>query len=184
MTFPKNRGPFTQLSGDAMQQTLVRKLTPVADKIRDLGTKLGGYEYQVALVRTRWSGGKRNVGTEIVIDVRPILPTPKLISLDNQILTLQNVGLDEVGTIIVRQISPAYTEDELRGLGPQGEPIPTDQNFYYEIVLPRPLPEKPVRRRYQLRGTPDYQPTRFGWSVTLLKAGEERSRLDGSPDGD
>jgi hypothetical protein len=184
MTVPKSRDQFTVLDGNSLQNTLVRKLTHVADKVRDLGTKLGGYEYQVSLVRTRWSGGKRGNGTESVVSATPLLPTPKLISLDGQILTLQAVGLDEVGTVIVRQISPAYTEDELRGLGPQGEPIPPDQNFYYEIVLPRPLPEAAVRRRYQLRGTPDYQPTRFGWSVTLLKAGEERDRVTQLPEGD
>jgi hypothetical protein len=180
----KPRAPFTNLTGDQYANTLVQKLTPVADRIRDLRTRLGGVPYQVSLVRTRWSGGRRNHGTEEVVSVTPILPTPKVQALDSMNQVLQSAGLDEVGTIRVTDISPAYTEDQLVGVGPQGEPIPSDENFYWEITFPRPLPQMAVQRRYTVSGVPNYNPTRFGWSVALMKAGEERDRVTGTPGSD
>jgi hypothetical protein len=162
----------------------VQKLTPVADKIRDLRTRLGGVPYRVFLVRTRWSGGHRGRGVEEVLTAQELLPTPKVMSLDGQTWVLHSVGLDEMGDVRVADISPAYTEDMLMGTGAQGEPIPKDQQFFWEIVYPRPLPDAPVRRRYTPKSTPDYKPTRFGWSITLVKAGEERDRLTGLPQGD
>lgn len=175
--------PFTVKSGAEYAQTLIQKLTPVADKMRDLKTRLGARPYQVALITVRWSGGRRGVGTPEVAAMRPILPTPRVASLDSMTLLLQSVGLDESGTIRVSEISPSYTEDELRGVGPQGQSVPSDTEFFWEITYPRPAPAFAVKRRYQLRSAPMYNSTAFHWVVVLNKATEERDRIAGIPGG-
>lgn len=172
------------LSGNALANTLVQKLTPVADKVRNLKTRLGGRPYEAFLIHTRWSGGVRHKGTEEILSVTQILPGVQVSALTAQSQTLQSAGLDEVGTIIVSEISPSYTEDELLGIGPQGQPIPADQQFYWEITYPRPYPDAAVRRRYTVDSSPDYRATQFDWKVVLVKAGEERDRVTGLPQGD
>lgn len=174
---------MTQLDGDAYAKTLVQKLTPVADKVWNLATRLGGLPYRVFIVRTKWTGGKRNHGVEEVESVMPVLPTPEVGALTAQSQVLQAVGLDEVGSVMVTSISSSYTEDELVGLGPQGQPISDDRNFYWEIEFMRPLPDAPVRRRYVVKSSPFLDATAFGWAITLEKAGEERDRLTGQPAG-
>lgn len=172
------------LTGGQYRDTLVQKLTPVADKVRNLATRLGGRPYEVFLVRTRWSGGRRNAGTEEVLSAEALVPTPTVSTINALTQMLQSVGLDEAGTVVVSGISPSYTEDQLVGIGPQGQPVAVDENFYWEIVYPRPAPDAAVRRRYALQSAPDYRATRFGWTVTLIKAGEERDRVTGLPQGD
>ncbi len=178
------RGPFTDLSGNALAATLIPKLTTVRDKVWDLRTRLGAQPYTVSIVVTGWSGGRRNSGVEEVVSCVDITPTPTVEAMGSQTRTLHPVGLDEVGTVRVSGISPAYTEDELVGVGPLGQPIPADQNFYWEITFRQPTGQNPVRRRYEVRGTPEYNPTRFQWTVLLVKADENRDRNDATPDGD
>jgi hypothetical protein len=176
------RPPLIQLNGDALAQTLIPSLTPVRDAIFDLRTRFGAQPYEVFLVRTQWSGGRRNSGTESVLSVTPLLPVPTVQALDTMIRTLQTIGIDEVGAVRVTDISPAYSEDELVGLGPQGQPISADQSFFWEIQYPRPLPDQSVRRRYVARSAPSYDPTNFRWSIVLDKASENRQR-SGVPGG-
>jgi hypothetical protein len=171
--------PFTKLDVGHFRNTLCQKLIPLADGVRDLATQLGARPYRVFLVKTQWSEGERGLGIEEIIEETEILPVPKLSSMDGIALQLQSIGIDEIGTTKVSEISGRYTEDQLRGLGPGGEELPKDQNFYWEIVFMRTDGEQP-RRRFLPRGVPDYKPTRIQWEVTLLRASRDRQR-DGSP---
>lgn len=177
---PARRPEFAVLSGEAYEHTLTGEMIPVADTLRNLLTCFGQRPYQVRLVWTQWSGGKRGIGVEQVVRVKRLLPTPLVESIDAITLTVQPIGLDEVGNARVREISGTYTEEFLRGLGPNGEEIPKEQNFYYEVLFPRAEPELPLLRRFSLRGTPAFQPEQFGWTVGLMRSTEDRER-SGTP---
>lgn len=164
--------------------TIVSKLNGVADRLRDLKTKpFGARPYQVSLIWTQWSGGYRGAGTEQVFRRIDILPTPQIENLNALLSTLQSVGVDEVGTVSVTEISPQrYTEDVLVGLlAGDGSPIPEDLNFYWEIHFPRPGTPG-VRRRFVPRSAPSLDATRFQWTIQLLRASQDRTR-SGTPEG-
>lgn len=167
---------FTVLSGEDLKCTLARKLIPVVDRIRDLNTQFGLRPYIVRIIRTRWSGGQRGDGVENVVYEAPILPTPLISDLSGLTEIVQPVGLDEVGAIVVSEVSGSYTEDYLLGRGSAGESIPADEQFYYEIEFPRPGNQPGERRRFFPRSAPTYQPARFQWTVTLERSHEDRSR--------
>ena len=169
---------FTTLTALAQQQTLTAKLGCLADSVRDLNTVFGQRPYTVSLVHTRWTGGVRNEGAEEVLDVVPLLPTPKVTGLDAMLYRQETVGRIEEGDVRVTQISPSMTEDQLNGLGPNGEPIPDDQCFYYEVGFLQ-ADGTTIRRRYT-NAVPVYQPEKLGWVVTLHRLLADRQR-DGTP---
>lgn len=172
--------PFTRLSPLSFQRTLARRFIPLADSLRDLLTFFGLRAYQVRLVRTQWTGRRRGAGEEQVIEETLLEPTPKIGDLTSLTEVLQPGGIDEIGTLEVSQISGRYTEDQLRGLGPGGEDIPPDQQFYWEIEFFKTDGEGNVRRRFYVRGTPNYYPGRLQWVVRLERSHEDRDR-DGTP---
>lgn len=174
------RGPFTVLDATSFANTLTQKLVPCVDKLRDLNTKLGARPYQVALVHTRWTGGSRGEGAEEVLKRELILPTPDVPNIDAIARELQSVGQNEGGTVRVLEISPAYSEECLTGLGSLGEPVPDDQNFYWEITLLRNQ-RAPLHRRFVLRSPPKLDATNMQWVVSLLRADEDRAR-NGDPE--
>lgn len=173
MSPPQRR--FTVLDPEAFSKTLARRLIPVADNVNDLAVRLGARPYTVSWVRTRWTGGKRSKGEEIVVSETPILPTPEVADLTSLQAIVQPVGKDEVGDLYVSKVSGRYTEKQLRGLGPNGEPIPPDEAFYYELVF---LADGPgaERRRFVMRSVPTYKATDAQWTFQLRRAHGDRQR--------
>lgn len=172
---------FTQLKGSQISEALIPDLGDVVDDIRDLYTELGARPYEVTLVWTQWSGGARDVGVEQVVRQCPLLPTPKVSDVSTLNKEVFSIGNEETGSIRVSEISPRFTEDQLVGNSNDGDALPTDMNFYYEVFFPRARGPG-VRRRFTVDGTPNYNPTKFQWWVNLRRAYEDRSR-DGSPNG-
>ncbi len=173
---------FTVLTNGQMQKTIAGKLIPCVDHLRDLNTQFGVRPYIVRRVWTQWSEGRRDYGVENVQREELMLPTPSvdpLTALDVQTLP---VGNEEFGQLMVSEISGRFTEDQLVGRGPQGEPIPRDTNYYYEIEYPNADGSFPgVRRRFTVAGVPWYDAAAFQWKLTLMRAGENRLR-DGTPE--
>ncbi len=169
---------FTVLSGNDLRRTLVQRLTPVVDSLRNLNTVFGARPYQVRLIFTQWTGGERGVGFEEVILEQMILPTPKVL-LAGLKSEINPVGAEEEGAIRVTEISPRYTEDALVGSTPAGMSVDADTQFYWEVFYPR-ADGPGVRRRFTVGGTPSYNATKAQWGITLEKAIGDRSR-DGEP---
>lgn len=175
----KDKDGFTVVEPGMIGKTLSQKLVPVADKVRDLHTRFGGRVYNVRIVRTRWSGGKRGVGTESIIDITYIRPTPRVVDLTSlQEITTQ-IGLNEAGSIQVTQISGRFTEEILLGIDPELKEPPVNENIFYEIEFPRSDGRAAKKRRFHIRAAPSYDPYGFQWSVTLEKADEDRDRAGG-----
>jgi hypothetical protein len=161
--------------GLGISGSLIASLTPCVDAIRDINTQIGARPYQVMLVWTRWSGGDRGVGVEEAIREELILPTPKLADMASLSRDLSSVGVDEVGSVRISEISARYTEDYLVGRCDDGSAIAEDQNFYWEIRFPR-ADGCGMRRRFVPKSAPSLEATKFQWTISLLKASEDRMR--------
>ena len=176
-------GPkFTRLNGLGLSNTLGRKLISTVDSVRDLATRFGLRPYEVLMVRTKWSGGYRGEGQEFVISEEPILPTPLILGLDGVTRIVQPVGLDEVGTCQLTEISGRYAEGFLTGNDSDGNPLDPDVQYYFEVVFPTPgtVDDGAPRRRFYAMNAPSYNASKFQWTVTLQRSHSDR-RNDGSP---
>lgn len=178
---PGGCGRFT-LVDKVVGQTLVDRLTPTVDRIRDIYTRLGARQYTVTLIWTRWAGGVRGAGEEFVIKECMIQPTPDIGDLTELANEVQMIGPEETGTLEIKEISPRFNEDLLMGRGGvvrEGDPIPDDVSFYWEVMFPRP-DASVARRRFVPASAPNKDPTGFDWQIKLAKASEDRAR-DGEP---
>jgi hypothetical protein len=171
---------FTQVTATQMKRTLARRFIGLADSLRDLLTRFGLRAYKVSIVRVDWSGGKRGRGTAVVVDEKVILPTPKIVSLDALAEVLQPVGLEELGSLQLEQISGTFTEEDLRGYSVEGDAIPPHQEFFYEVEF-FPNEGAAQKRRFYPKGVPTYFPGKVQWRIRLEKANQDRSR-NGDPE--
>lgn len=171
---------FRVSSPRLLKHSLARKLIPVADKMRDLKTKLGARPYRVRIVRTTWSGRKRGVGAEVVTSVLELVPTPLVVDLNTLQEVVTEVGVVEVGQCTVSEISGRYSEDLLLGVDADGNPVGGADSLYYEIQIVRPDGREGQRKRFYLAATPDYRATKMQWTVSLDASINRRDR-DGRP---
>lgn len=168
------REEFTNPDGG--DNRLARRLIRVADRMRDVRVKLGFRPYMVHLVRTRWDGGVRGKGEEHVVSDVTILPVPLVSDLSGLALTVEPAVFDEIGTVVLSEVSGEYTEDQLRGRGEGGEPIPDDESFWYEVEFRREGRTFGERRRFVARSAPTYHPSRFQSVITLHVSAQGRGR--------
>jgi len=171
--------PFTALSNVDLANTFARKFIPVADGLRDLATRLGMRPYEVRLVHVVWSGDERGEGVPTVKHVAPLLPTPLVADLSSLQEVVQVVGMDEAGQVRVSQISGRYTEDQLMGRDPSGNPPAPNEEFFYEIEYPVPGGGTGELRRFFPSAAPSYYPGRLEWVLVLERQAGQRDR-DGS----
>jgi len=170
---------FTKADAGTVSKSLAVKLIPTADKLRDLFTTFGLRRYVVSLIRTRWTGPVRGDGQEFVETAVPILPTPLITDLQGVTEVVNPAGLDEVGTILLQEVSASFSEEQLRGWDNQDNALEPNQDFFYEVEFVLPDGSQTVRRRFYPRGVPLMQPGRFQWVVRL-----ERQRSDRTPAGE
>ena len=158
------------LSGPAAaRRTLAHRLSPVADRLRQLNTRMGLRSLRVFLVWSKWGGATRGEGTETVTNRVELLPTPKVTDMASLSRRPYLAGVFSEGTVRVDEISSnAYTLDVLKGLviptvNGQGIPVngqgverttdPTT-DFFYEIVEDGRGDSTPERMRFRLFGGP------------------------------
>lgn len=160
-----------------LSKTLGQRLIPVADRIRDLHTQFGLRPYKLRIVRVRWATGERGRGLPVVEKEIDILPTPLVQDMSTMMEIVQPVGLDEVGTIIVSEISGRFTDDDLRFADSDGTPLGPDEEVFYEIEFPRTPDGLPGdKRRFFMRSAPMYFAARFQWQLRLEKTHPDRLR--------
>lgn len=161
-------------------RTVVGRLIPAVDRVRDIATKLGVRAYTVALVRTRWSGGARGEGQEIVESVDLILPTPRVSDVASITEQIEATGRTERGIVRVDQISGRYTEDTLLGNSVDGSGAEADQQFWWEIqYLPVSIGATAEIRRFEIAKAPEYMAGKVYWKVYLRRAYSDRDRQSG-----
>lgn len=185
---------FTNVTSAQLGASLGQTLVPVIDGVRDLLTSFGLRPYIFRVVKIRWSGSRRGYGQPYIVSTQDILPTPKVTDLSGMTEIATPVGLDEVGSVLVTQISGRFTDEFFRFASVDGvEPEPNEEIFY-EIEFPQvsgntslspptstvPGGGKPGdKRRFALRGAPMYFASKYYWQLRL-----ERTRSDRAENGD
>jgi hypothetical protein len=174
---------FTDPSALDLSQTLGQDLIDVADDLRDLFTEFGLRPYEVRVVRERWTGGRRGIGTPIVVREVHLLPTPRLASLEGLQNIVSSVGQVEEGNLLLSEISGRFTEDDLRGMVDDGAAIDEAEEFYFEVKFParREGGVGAQRRRFYPASAPAYQADAFQWVVVLVRQRGDRRRNGDSP---
>ena len=171
--------PFTDLTGMQLDSTLGQQLIPVVDGLRDLLTSFGIRPYVLRVVRVQWSGARRGYGQPYVKATRDILPTPKITDLSGLTEVANPVGLDEIGNVLVTQISGSFTDEFFRFVTPDNTELNPNEEVFYEIEFPQPSGKPGEKRRFALRGAPMYFASKFYWQLRL-----ERTRSDRPNNGD
>jgi hypothetical protein len=174
---------FTKVTPALVDSSILADLVPTVDAARDLKTQLGLRRYIVRIVRVRWTGSQRGSGTATIESMTVLEPTPKVTDLSGITEILQPTGIDEQGGIVVGEISGRYTEDILRGLDASGHEPERNQQVFYEIEFVNGTAQKSDKRRFTLRGAPEYLPGRFQWTVKLERAQQDRNRATGDVEG-
>lgn len=164
---------FTEVSARQAASSLARRFVPLADSLRDLLTRFGLRSYRVLAVRVAWSGSRRGYGVPTVVSEEAILPTPKITPTLDQVI--QPVGSLEVGSVEMSQISGRFSEEQLMGLGEGGEPLPPNEEFFYEVeFFPHDGPS--LRRRFVPKAPATYYPGRLQWTLRLERSFDNRER--------
>jgi hypothetical protein len=170
---------FTEVTSSQAKKTLARGFINLADSLRDMLTKFGLRTYKVSILKVEWSGNRRGRGTPQVVSELAVLPTPKISAIDSLSEIIQAGGGLESGSLELTQISGRFTEEQLRGHANDGEPIPANQEFFYEVeFFPHEGPS--VKRRFIPSAPPAYYPGRLGWTVRLARSFDNRDR-NGDP---
>lgn len=160
--------------------SLVESLGETVDSLRQLYTDFGLRPYRLFSVVYEWSGGDVGRGTPRVISDEELLPTPKVRETSGVAGEVRSGGLVERGSIRLEQVSPRYTEDQIRVLFHQLPLGPSRQGFLEMRVDRRDGCTE--RRRFIVRGIPFRHAEGSEWRVTLLRQDEDRLR-NGTPPG-
>lgn len=167
---------FTVINDRQASKTLARRFIPLADSLRDMLSSFGLRSYTVTVVKVEWTGRRRGVGTPVTISEEVISPTPKLAAFDALQEVIQSAGLEEVGSIELSQISGRYTEEQLRGFTEEGDPLPDNVDFFYEVEFFPHNGGPSFRRKFVPRSAPTYFPGRLQWTMRLERAVDDRLR--------
>lgn len=160
--------------------SLVESLGETVDNLRQLYTDFGLRPYRAHSVVYEWSGGEVGRGTPRVISEQELLPTPRLTETSGIQGELRTGGLVERGSARLTEVSPRYTEDQVRVLFHQLPLGPARQGFIELRVDGRDGSSE--RRRFVVRGVPFRDAEGFQWRVNLLRQDEDRLR-NGMPAG-
>lgn len=133
--------------------------------------------YAVSIIRARASSGaRRGDGPTEIVHEFPILPTPKLGDMTGLQEILSPDQLRETGAILLSGISLEYTEDQLLGRGPNGDPIPNGEVVFWEIRFLDRGGNVTQRRRFVASSAPNPDPERAQWTISLTRAPADRRR--------
>lgn len=155
-------------------QSLVEELGATADDLRQLYTDFGLRPYRVFSVVVRWSGGASGLGDAVVVAETELLPTPLLKDMKPIRGVSKPAGRNEEGGITLTQISPRYTEDDIRGLF-HTQPLGEALDGFLEVRVDS-RDGQTLRRRFSVKGAPYRDAGKFEWSARLRVQYANRSR--------
>lgn len=155
------------------EQTLYETLGSVADDLRQVNVDLGGRPYRCFSIVVRWSGGEVGKGQASVISEVELTPTPH-VDLRPMRSEMTAAGKKEKGYIKLTEISPRFTEDDIRSVF-HVQPVPVGHQGFIEVRHDARDGET-VRRRYTVRGVPWRDIDNFQWVARLSDEEQGRDR--------
>lgn len=149
----------------------------IADKLRQIATKLGARPYRVMLCWYRSTGDEVGEGDLVLVRELEILPTPTVVDVVNVSRLPFPPGQLPEGTLKVDEVSAGMAEDTLLGrMQPGGGPLPEPYQFFYEVFEDGRSGAPGLRQRYRLYGQPSRNATNVCWSLMLQRASGDRLR--------
>ncbi len=167
------------LTPEQARKTIVHRLGPRVDRIRQIATKIGVRPYRVFLVWSKFSGDEAGEGTETYVKTIEILPTPVVMSLDGIALNPFSAGVLPIGSVRLTRVSPQLTFDQLTGRVVPKEHedhIPEPYDFFYEIMEDGRGDHDPLRQRFRLLNNPTRRAGKVDWIIGLERMSEDRNR--------
>ena len=166
------------LTPEQARRTLVNRFGPRMDRLRQFPTNFGLRPYRVFLTWTKFSGDETGEGAETIYQRIEILPTPKLIDLSSINFSPVSAGILPIGSIQLRRVSIAYTQDTLEG---KSVPIPhitppEPFSFFYEVVEDGRGDNPSDRQRYRLASSPFRAAGGCEWKLTLERVSGDMKR--------
>lgn len=168
----------------APSSTLTEDMGAVVDDLRQIATDYGQRPYRMFSVVYKWSGGSVGRGKPTTIFEQEFLPTPKLTInglVDRGYIRAsvkdkpQEAGSVERGVISVIDISPRYTEDQIRQLFRSGADLDAGEVAFIEIAMDD-RDGASERRRFTVDSVPTRHASKFYWSVELVRQELDRDR--------
>jgi hypothetical protein len=154
-------------------RSVAEDMGEVVDELRQLHTDLGMRPYRVFSVVLRWSGGEPGRGTAEVVSEREFLPTP-LADLRPLTRVVTSGGVVERGGSRLSELSPRYTEDDIKALF-FVQPLPKGHQGFIEITVDARDGQSP-RRRFTVKSPPIRDASGWEWTVRLESEDEARTR--------
>lgn len=154
--------------------SLVEELGEVADDLRQLNTDFGLRPYRLFSIVVRHTGGVKGRGDALLESETEVLPTPYITEVDQLRGQLTAGGTNEDGRIRVTEISPRYTEDDIRTLF-HTQPLPDGLEGFLELRIDS-RDGNAMRRRFTVQNAPMRRADKFDWTVRLLEQQPPRSR--------
>lgn len=155
---------------------LAEALICVEDAGRNVEAMLGLRPYAVRVVRTAWSGAARGQGVETVVEERELLPVPRVGDLSGLSKVINAAQVEDIGTLLISEISGVYTERQLQCLPENGGGLAANESAYFEIQF-----LGGVRRRFTPASVPMYDADRAQWRVVVSLQRGTRDRATGFP---
>ena len=155
-------------------RSLTESLGSTVDDLRQLYTDFGQRPYRVFSVVEVWSGGASGRGDASIQSETELLPTPLVVDMKPVRGRSTPAGFDEAGSITIRQISPRYTEDDIRALF-FVQPLPTDRDGFLEVRVDE-RDGSTRRRRFVVKGAPYRDAGKFDWSARMILQSHNRNR--------
>lgn len=154
--------------------SMVESLGGIVDAARQIATDLGARPYRIFSVVCEWSGGDVGRGVPRIVSEIELLPTPKLNETSGIQGSPRSGGLAERGSVRLTEISPRYTEDQVRGLFHCDAPRRGQEVWIEARVDARDGSTE--RRRFTVSGVPYRDADRFQWVAVLLRQDQDRTR--------
>jgi hypothetical protein len=179
---PELSGAVHPLRPDEVKASLMSRLVPSIDKIRQVASDLGLRPYRVFMVHVLWTGDRPGDGQPVEISRREILPTPRIRDMSATTEVLSSFGRVEEGGIVVDRISAKLSEDDLLGVTPDlldpaiARTGKRNGEFFWEVQENRPGFPRTIPRRYVPSGTPTLMRGGLHWRLPLAKQMVNRSR--------
>lgn len=155
-------------------RSLTEELGATVDDLRQLYTDFGQRPYRVFSVIVSWSGGSSGRGDAVVQQETELLPTPLVVDMKSVRGRATPGGFDEAGGITIKQISPRYTEDDIRALF-FVQPLPVSKDGFLEVRVDSRDGET-RRRRFVVKGAPYRDAGKFDWSARMVLQSHDRDR--------